>query len=450
MAAGYVLNRNRKVPAEETPAFGAIAERFRRAGELERAVELCRDGLQRFPDHLSAQVTLGWSLMDLGRYEEAREALERVLKRAPDNLAAIRGLAELHDRAEHTMMLPMDGPGQWPPPMDDFADAAPAEERFQPALDSDTVQISVEPSLEEPAYAAEMSFPPPMAMPIPAPAVAAAIESSAVEPAPDLAEALAQQTSAVVSEPVAPMRADQAAFEPALATEQDAYGASAELDSATVAFDLAELAPGTDAFAQAGDLESGAMLTLDTADALSSAPDLGFDATAEPELEATIAELTAGAAASEPAPAVAAMTAAIEEPQAPLAAANLDEDAAEIAALEALIAEAAAVEQSEPAFQLTSLSISELDAMDAVAVDEPIADEPPAGDLPLIIALEQWVPEPIPEPIPEPEPEPALAASTVVAFVSAPPPPHPAISALERLLRKVEARRLHLAAESVA
>ncbi len=129
------LNRKRQVPAEDTPAFGAIAERFRRAGDLERAVALCQEGLAKFPDHLSARVTLGWALLDLGRYDEARDALESALKRAPDNLAAIRGLAELHDRAEHTMDVPMDGPGQWPPDpssvdsleIDPAASAAPVD-----------------------------------------------------------------------------------------------------------------------------------------------------------------------------------------------------------------------------------------------------------------------------------------------------------------------------------
>ncbi|HUL75512.1 MAG TPA: tetratricopeptide repeat protein [Vicinamibacterales bacterium] len=104
------LNRSRQVPADETPAFGGIAERFRRAGDLERAVALCRDGLKKFPDHLSARVTLGWSLLDLGRYDEAQVELEQVLKRAPDNLAAIRGLAELHERAENAVVVPLDSP----------------------------------------------------------------------------------------------------------------------------------------------------------------------------------------------------------------------------------------------------------------------------------------------------------------------------------------------------
>ena len=88
------------MPAEETAAFAGVAERFRRAGELERAVALCREGLHRFPDHLSARVTLGWALMDLRKYNEARAELEQVLKRAPDNLAAIRGLAQLHEHRD--------------------------------------------------------------------------------------------------------------------------------------------------------------------------------------------------------------------------------------------------------------------------------------------------------------------------------------------------------------
>lgn len=79
-------------------AFGVIAERFRRAGQPEKAVSLCREGLDKFPEHLSARVTLGWSLLDMGEHEEAFDELKRVLKRAPDNLAAIRGLAELHER----------------------------------------------------------------------------------------------------------------------------------------------------------------------------------------------------------------------------------------------------------------------------------------------------------------------------------------------------------------
>jgi hypothetical protein len=72
------------------------AEQLRRAGNPQGAVDLCRDALVRFPGHLSARVTLGWSLLDLGQLKEAREEFEVVRKSAPDNFAAIRGLAQLH------------------------------------------------------------------------------------------------------------------------------------------------------------------------------------------------------------------------------------------------------------------------------------------------------------------------------------------------------------------
>jgi tetratricopeptide (TPR) repeat protein len=115
--AGLLLNRSRQVPAEETPAFAGIAERFRRAGDLDRAITLCRDGLKRFPTQLSARVTLGWALLDRGEYDEARAELEQVIRRAPDNLAAIRGLAELHDRADNTpASMSMDAASQWQMP----------------------------------------------------------------------------------------------------------------------------------------------------------------------------------------------------------------------------------------------------------------------------------------------------------------------------------------------
>ena len=79
-------------------AFAALAEEYRRAGRYEETIATCRSGLRRHPAYLSARVTLGRALIDTGRYDEARRELEYVLQCAPENLAAIRGLAEIHDR----------------------------------------------------------------------------------------------------------------------------------------------------------------------------------------------------------------------------------------------------------------------------------------------------------------------------------------------------------------
>jgi tetratricopeptide (TPR) repeat protein len=79
-------------------AFAQLAEEYRRAGQLEDAVEVCRVGLAIHPSYVSARVTLGRALLDLEKLDDARQELERVLASAPENLAAIRGLAEIHHR----------------------------------------------------------------------------------------------------------------------------------------------------------------------------------------------------------------------------------------------------------------------------------------------------------------------------------------------------------------
>ena len=79
-------------------AFAALAEEFRRSGRYEEAIEVCRTGLQRHPSYISAHVTLGRALLETRQYDDARRELEYVLSVAPENLAAIRGLAEIHHR----------------------------------------------------------------------------------------------------------------------------------------------------------------------------------------------------------------------------------------------------------------------------------------------------------------------------------------------------------------
>jgi predicted Zn-dependent protease len=79
-------------------AFAALAEEYRKQGRFDEAIETCTAGLQRHPAYLSAHVTLGRALLETGRFDEAQEELQHVLRVAPENLAAIRGLAEIHHR----------------------------------------------------------------------------------------------------------------------------------------------------------------------------------------------------------------------------------------------------------------------------------------------------------------------------------------------------------------
>src|SRR3954468_13210324 len=79
-------------------AFAQLAEECRRAGNHQEAVDVCRTGLELHPGYLSARVTLGRALIELNDLDTALGELEHVLKSAPENLAAIRGLAEIHHR----------------------------------------------------------------------------------------------------------------------------------------------------------------------------------------------------------------------------------------------------------------------------------------------------------------------------------------------------------------
>lgn len=90
--------RRRVLADPASIAFAALAEEYRKAGRFEEAIDSCTAGLQRHPAYLSAHVTLGRALLEVGRYDEAQEELEHVLRVAPENLAAIRGLAEIHHR----------------------------------------------------------------------------------------------------------------------------------------------------------------------------------------------------------------------------------------------------------------------------------------------------------------------------------------------------------------
>jgi|SRR5215471_14765499 len=93
----------RRVQADPASiAFAALAEEYRRLGRYEEAVQTCDAGLQRHPAYLSARVTLGRALIETGDYDGARDQFETVLRSAPENIAAIRGLDQIHERLGHS------------------------------------------------------------------------------------------------------------------------------------------------------------------------------------------------------------------------------------------------------------------------------------------------------------------------------------------------------------
>jgi tetratricopeptide (TPR) repeat protein len=94
-----ILELRRRVQSDPSSiAFAQLGEELRRFGANEEAIDVCQAGLVRHPGYLSARVTLGRALLDIGQLDDAHVELSVVLANAPDNLAAIRGLAEIHQR----------------------------------------------------------------------------------------------------------------------------------------------------------------------------------------------------------------------------------------------------------------------------------------------------------------------------------------------------------------
>lgn len=136
-------------------AFAALAEEYRRAGQLFDAIEVCRAGLQRHPAYLSARVTLGRALLEVGEVEEGREHLEQVLRVAPENLAAIRALAEIHhERADFTGSdSPVEFPLSVPPPTADTPAEGPSS--AIPRLPAVSKPLALAPIVERPDSVAQ-------------------------------------------------------------------------------------------------------------------------------------------------------------------------------------------------------------------------------------------------------------------------------------------------------
>lgn len=74
--------------------FAPLAELYRKAGLVDEAIEIAREGLQHHPQFVGGRVALARALFDQKRYEEVIEELSAVVRDVPDNLVAQRLLGE--------------------------------------------------------------------------------------------------------------------------------------------------------------------------------------------------------------------------------------------------------------------------------------------------------------------------------------------------------------------
>ena len=88
----HYLKRYQEEPTSRV--FAPLAEAYRKAGLLDDAIDICRDGLRIHPHFIGGRVALARALFDKGEYGEVVKELEPVVLDAPDNLVAQKLLAE--------------------------------------------------------------------------------------------------------------------------------------------------------------------------------------------------------------------------------------------------------------------------------------------------------------------------------------------------------------------
>jgi hypothetical protein len=102
--------RRRVLDDPASLVFLQLADEYRRAGRLDEAIAACRDGLAHHPDDASLRVILGLSLMESGRLEESRRALEGVVRAAPASPSGLRDPGPPPDGRDVRRSNPADVP----------------------------------------------------------------------------------------------------------------------------------------------------------------------------------------------------------------------------------------------------------------------------------------------------------------------------------------------------
>ena len=184
---------------EEKPSqwFAALAEEHRRAGDVELALQIVRNGLEKRSNYVSGHIVLARCLLDRGEDGEAQQALERVLELDGENVIALKVLSEIAERLGDPV-----GARGW---VDRLLEVDPMNEEAQlmmsrlAEVSAATAEPSSEADVAEPEAAEEESPPSPAE-----PEATQELEALPPEPeAPEAAEAQ-EEPPPSTAEPAAP------------------------------------------------------------------------------------------------------------------------------------------------------------------------------------------------------------------------------------------------------
>lgn len=75
--------------------FARLANEYRKIGELDTAIQICREHVPHQPTYISGYIVLGQALFESGQLDESRTTFETALGLDPENLIALRQLGDI-------------------------------------------------------------------------------------------------------------------------------------------------------------------------------------------------------------------------------------------------------------------------------------------------------------------------------------------------------------------
>ena len=78
--------------------FAALADSYRKVGDLDLALEVVRGGLEKRPNYASGHIVLGRCLLDKQQPDEAALSFEQVLELDAENIIALKSLGDIAEQ----------------------------------------------------------------------------------------------------------------------------------------------------------------------------------------------------------------------------------------------------------------------------------------------------------------------------------------------------------------
>src|SRR4051794_38226953 len=96
MASSARIDELRK-KFDENPRryFAPLANEYRKAGQVDQAIAICREQLPQQPGHMSGHIVYGQALYEARQFDEAKTVFETALSLDPENLIALRHLGDI-------------------------------------------------------------------------------------------------------------------------------------------------------------------------------------------------------------------------------------------------------------------------------------------------------------------------------------------------------------------